>query len=76
MPAPARAVEATGHHGGCAEVGGLCDLESQGAPLEGAQSAGVKVAGYKHGYDYAQHCQAFQPCGACRRLFQYINGGG
>jgi hypothetical protein len=27
------AVQATGHHGGCAEVGVLCDLERHGAPI-------------------------------------------
>ncbi|SDO89877.1 intein C-terminal splicing region/RHS repeat-associated core domain-containing protein [Actinacidiphila guanduensis] len=75
-PKVREAVEETGHHGGCAEVGALCDLEKQGAPLVGAKPAAVKIAGGSQGYDYAEHGEELLPCPACQRMFTYLNTQG
>ena len=69
------AAEATEHHMGCAEIGGLCDLESQGEPLTGLGAQAVKVAGGTQGHDLAEHLEDFGMCSSCRRLFNYLNGG-
>jgi RHS repeat-associated protein len=68
------AAEATGHHMGCAEIGGLCDLELKQAPLTGLSSEAVKVAGGSKGYTYEQHLGSEPMCSACTRLFDYLNG--
>jgi hypothetical protein len=73
-PQVRKAVEATGHHGGCAEIGALCDLKSQGAPLAGSDLFAVKVAGGSQGYDYDEHGDPLEPCSACQSLFNFLNG--
>lgn len=69
------AAQATGHHGGCAEIGALCDLESRGAPIAGARSRAVHVANGSQGHGYDVHGTDIPFCSSCERLFDYLEGG-
>jgi cytidine deaminase len=69
------AAEATGHHMGCAEIGALCDLESQGEPLVDLSAQAVKVTGGSQGYPVEDHLDPVAPCGACRAVLDYLNDG-
>ncbi|MFI2611710.1 polymorphic toxin-type HINT domain-containing protein [Kitasatospora sp. NPDC018614] len=69
------AVQATGHHGGCAEIGGLCELESRGAPIEGARGQAVHVMGGSQGHPADLHGEDLPFCASCRNLFRYLEGG-
>ncbi|WP_328649035.1 hypothetical protein OHS58_17610 [Amycolatopsis sp. NBC_00348] len=69
------AVEATGHHGGCAEIGALCRLEEQQVPIEGAEGLAVHVAGGSQGYGPEVHGMVKPFCPACEKLFDYLGGG-
>lgn len=71
-----QAVEETGHHGGCAEIGALCDLESKGAPLKGVTPVAVKVAGGSQEYDYEEHGELMNPCAACQRVLDHLDEHG
>ncbi|MGW2697803.1 polymorphic toxin-type HINT domain-containing protein [Streptomyces sp. NPDC001296] len=69
------AVEATGHHGGCAEIGALCDIEGQGASINGARGQAVHVMGGSQDYGPELHGEVKPFCGECERLFAYLEGG-
>jgi hypothetical protein len=69
------AVEATGHHGGCAEIGALCDIESQGASIDGARGQAVHVMGGSQGYGPELHGEVKPFCPDCERLFGFLGGG-
>jgi len=75
-PKVREAVEAAGHHAGCAEIGALCDLELGGAPLSGVQVVAVKVAGGSQGYDYAEHGDLLDPCPLCQSMLNYLDATG
>jgi hypothetical protein len=70
------AAQATGHHLGCAEIGGLCDLETQGEPISPVSAESVKVAGGTQGFPFEEHLDPLPMCRACQNLFEYLNGGG
>jgi RHS repeat-associated protein len=72
-PSVRNAVNATGHHGGCAEIGALCDLADQGQPLTGLTADSVKVAGGSRGYPPEAHLEPVPMCSACTRVFDYLN---
>ncbi|MER6299585.1 RHS repeat-associated core domain-containing protein [Kitasatospora sp. NPDC001539] len=69
------AVQATGHHGGCAEIGALCELESRRAPIEGARGQAVYVMGGTKDHPADLHGEDLPFCPACRNLFRYLEGG-
>lgn len=69
------AVQATGHHGGCAEIGALCDIESQGASIVGARSIAVKVMGGDQGFPPEVHGEVVPHCKFCSALFRHLEGG-
>ena len=69
------AVEATGHHTGCAEVGALCFAELGGNPIEGARAQAVKVGGGSNGHPMEEHGEEIGMCSACQRLFEFLGGG-
>lgn len=66
------AVEATGHHGGCGEIGGLCDIESQDASIWGATAESVDVMGGTEDYGPERHGAPRAMCPSCRKLFDYL----
>ncbi|MEW2114677.1 hypothetical protein AB0945_05725 [Streptomyces sp. NPDC005474] len=68
------AVMATQHHGGCGEIGALCDLEERGLPIGGARSQAVDVRGGSEGYDWDRHGVHREMCGYCRKLFTHLPG--
>jgi hypothetical protein len=69
------AVQATGHHGGCAEIGALCFIELGGSPIKGARGQAVKVGGGSKGHPMEQHGEELPFCEACDNLFRYLEGG-
>ncbi|MFF4155901.1 polymorphic toxin-type HINT domain-containing protein [Streptomyces sp. NPDC001678] len=69
------AVQATGHHGGCAEIGALCELEGHGAQIEGARGQAVHVMGGSQGHPVELHGEVLPFCGSCVNLFKYLEGG-
>ncbi|WP_268762426.1 polymorphic toxin-type HINT domain-containing protein [Kitasatospora griseola] len=69
------AVQATGHHGGCAEIGALCKLESGGAPITGARGQAVHVMGGTQDHPADLHGENLPFCQSCRNLFEYLEGG-
>lgn len=66
------ATEATKHHRGCAEIGALCDLESQGASIGGARPQAVHVTGGSRGKGPELHGTPKELCPSCQRLFRYL----
>ncbi|WP_069766809.1 ricin-type beta-trefoil lectin domain protein [Streptomyces sp. LUP30] len=68
------AVQITEHHGGCGEIGALCDLESRGLPIGGARSQAVDVRGGSQGYGWDRHGAPREMCPNCRKLFTYLLG--
>ncbi|WP_121004181.1 hypothetical protein [Saccharothrix australiensis] len=67
------AVQITGHHGGCGEIGGLCDLESRGHSIRGAGATSVDVKGGSEGYGWERHGAPRAMCGYCVELFKFLN---
>lgn len=67
------AVEETGHHGGCGEVGGLCDNERQGGSIWNARSESVDVMGGSETYGPERHGAPRAMCPSCQKLFKYLN---
>lgn len=59
------AVQLTGHHGGCGEIGALCDLESRGLPIGGARTQSVDVRGGSQGYGWDRHGVSREMCPNC-----------
>ncbi|MBS2965834.1 hypothetical protein KGA66_22475 [Actinocrinis puniceicyclus] len=71
-PAVRTAVEATGHHGGCAEIGGLCDIERQGASIYGSHGLAIHVMGGTQEYPAEVHGELKPLCPDCTSLFDYL----
>jgi len=69
------AVQTTGHHGGCAEIGALCLIELGGNPLKGARGQAVKVSGGSKQHPVEQHGEEIAFCEACDDLFSSLEGG-
>lgn len=67
------AAEATGHHMGCAEIGGLCDLKAAGSDLVGARADAVIVGGRR--FPLESHGESAPMCRSCVDLFNYVGGG-
>ncbi|MGW7428294.1 ricin-type beta-trefoil lectin domain protein [Streptomyces sp. NPDC054861] len=66
------AVQLTNHHGGCGEIGALCELERRGLPIGGARSQAVDVRGGSQGYGWDRHGAYREMCPNCRDLFTYL----
>ncbi|MGW7357392.1 ricin-type beta-trefoil lectin domain protein [Streptomyces sp. NPDC054802] len=66
------AVQLTSHHGGCGEIGALCELERRGLPIGGARSQAVDVRGGSQGYGWDRHGAYREMCPNCRDLFTYL----
>jgi len=69
------AVQATGHHGGCAEIGALCFVELGGNSITGARGQAVKVAGGSKAHPIEEHGEELPFCEYCENLFDYLEGG-
>ncbi|MEU8815431.1 hypothetical protein [Actinoplanes sp. NPDC048796] len=68
------AAQATNHHMGCAEIGGLCEIEKQGAAIAGARAGAVKVANGEK-WTLEEHGEPWEFYEACESLFCYLDCG-
>ncbi|MEU6975384.1 MULTISPECIES: ricin-type beta-trefoil lectin domain protein [unclassified Streptomyces] len=66
------AVQLQEHHGGCGEIGALCELERRGLPIGGARSQAVDVHGGSDDYEWERHGAHREMCPSCRKLFTYL----
>ncbi|MDX8034804.1 polymorphic toxin-type HINT domain-containing protein [Lentzea sp. BCCO 10_0856] len=66
------AVDATGHHGGCGEIGALCQIEREGGSIWGAKAQSVDVMGGSEGYGPERHGAPRAMCPSCQKLFSYL----
>ena len=73
MPELANAVEAAGHHGGCAEVGCLIKAyNAEGA--NGIRGGSMRVLEVRHptSSKAKEHGRRGVPCGRCKRLLNSL----